>query len=198
MTTLVAITGGIGSGKSTFSRVVRSKGFNLLDSDEFVADIYKNPTSKFLKYLKKINLDVCITGKRIDKRKVAQIIFSDKKTKLKLENYIFKEVREDRKKFIKKHKKLKTKIVFFDIPLLFENNLSTCFDINISIISKKKERYKRLKSSRNMSKELFKKIVESQTTDVERKKISHIIVTNNKSKDQYVKKINEVLEKLIK
>ena len=197
MTTLVAITGGIGSGKSTFSRVVRSKGFNLLDSDEFVADIYKNPTSKFLKYLKKINLDVCITGKRIDKRKVAQIIFSDKKTKLKLENYIFKEVREDRKKFIKKHKKLKTKIVFFDIPLLFENNLSTSFDINISIISKKKERYKRLKSSRNMSKELFKKIVKSQTTDVERKKISHIIVTNNKSRDQYIKKINKVLERLV-
>ena len=197
MTTLVAITGGIGSGKSTFSRVVRSKGFNLLDSDEFVADIYKNPTSKFLKYLKKINLDVCITGKRIDKRKVAQIIFSDKKTKLKLENYIFKEVREDRKKFIKKHKKLKTKIVFFDIPLLFENNLSTSFDINISIISKKKERYKRLKRSRNMSKELFKKIVKSQTTDVERKKISHITVTNNKSRDQYIKKINKVLERLV-
>ena len=197
MTTLVAITGGIGSGKSTFSRVVRSKGFNLLDSDEFVADIYKNPTSKFLKYLKKINLDVCITGKRIDKRKVAQIIFSDKKTKLKLENYIFKEVREDRKKFIKKHKKLKTKIVFFDIPLLLENNLSTSFDINISIISKKKERYKRLKRSRNMSKELFKKIVKSQTTDVERKKISHIIVTNNKSRDQYIKKINKVLERLV-
>ena len=197
MTTLVAITGGIGSGKSTFSRVVRSKGFNLLDSDEFVADIYKNPTSKFLKYLKKINLDVCITGKRIDKRKVAQIIFSDKKTKLKLENYIFKEVREDRKKFIKKHKKLKTKIVFFDIPLLLENNLSTSFDINISIISKRKERYKRLKRSRNMSKELFKKIVKSQTTDVERKKISHIIVTNNKSRDQYIKKINKVLERLV-
>ena len=197
MTTLVAITGGIGSGKSTFSRVVRSKGFNLLDSDEFVADIYKNPTSKFLKYLKKINLGVCITGKRIDKRKVAQIIFSDKKTKLKLENYIFKEVREDRKKFIKKHKKLKTKIVFFDIPLLFENNLSTSFDINISIISKRKERYKRLKRSRNMSKELFKKIVKSQTTDVERKKISHIIVTNNKSRDQYIKKINKVLERLV-
>ena len=197
MTTLVAITGGIGSGKSTFSRVVRSKGFNLLDSDEFVADIYKNPTSKFLKYLKKINLDACITGKRIDKKKIAQIIFSDKKTKLKLENYIFKEVREDRKKFIKKHKKLKTKIVFFDIPLLFENNLSTSFDINISIISKKKERYKRLKRSRNMSKELFKKIVKSQTTDVERKKISHIIVTNNKSRDQYIKKINKVLERLV-
>ena len=197
MTTLVAITGGIGSGKSTFSRVVRSKGYKLLDSDEFVADIYKNPTSKFLKYLKKINLGVCITGKRIDKRKVAQIIFSDKKTKLKLENYIFKEVREDRKKFIKKHKKLKTKIVFFDIPLLLENNLSTSFDINISIISKRKERYKRLKRSRNMSKELFKKIVKSQTTDVERKKISHIIVTNNKSRDQYIKKINKVLERLV-
>ena len=69
MTTLVAITGGIGSGKSTFSRVVRSRGYKLLDSDEFVADIYKNPTNKFLKYLKKINLDACITGKRIDKKK---------------------------------------------------------------------------------------------------------------------------------
>ena len=48
-----------------------------------------------------------------------------------------------------------------------------------------------------MSKELFKKIVKSQTTDVERKKISHIIVTNNKSRDQYIKKINKVLERLV-
>ena len=197
MTKLVAITGGIGSGKSTFSKAVRARGFELLDSDELVANIYKNPSNKFLNYLKKINLGVCVKGKGIDKKKVAQAIFSDKKTKSKLENYIFKEVRGHRKKFIKKHKKMKTKMVFFDIPLLFENNLSNSFDINISIISKRKERYKRLKRSRNMSKELFKKIVKSQTTDVERKKISHIIVTNNKSRDQYIKKINKVLERLV-
>ena len=40
-------------------------------------------------------------------------------------------------------------------------------------------------------------IVNSQTTDVERKKNSHIIVTNNKGKNQYIKKINKVLERLV-
>ena len=51
MTLIVAITGGIGSGKSTFSKEIKKRRLKLLDSDKEVSLIYKNPNKDFLNYL---------------------------------------------------------------------------------------------------------------------------------------------------
>ncbi len=194
MTLLVGITGGIGSGKSTFSKQVLKNNFKLFDSDKEVALLYKKPKLDFLNYLKKIGLGDSIKGKRINKKIIRDIIFTNKKIKLDLEKYIFKIVRKLRKDFIKKHKKDKTRIIFFDIPLLFENNLSKEFDLIITIIANKKERLKRLK----ITKELFKKIIINQTSDLVRKEKSDILIYNNAELEKYIKKINKVLEEFVK
>tara|TARA_Y100001970_G_scaffold271203_1_gene366080 strand:+ start:158 stop:754 length:597 start_codon:yes stop_codon:yes gene_type:complete len=196
MTRIVAVTGGIGSGKSTFSNQVKKRGFKLLDSDEQVGSIYKKPKKNFLNFLKKINLGSAIKNKKIHKKKISNKIFYDKETKLRLERFIFKIIRKKRSHFIDKEKKKKTKIIFLDIPLLFENNLEKEFDIIISILSTKKERYKRLRKTKKITKELFNKIVKSQTSDIERKNKSDIIIINNKSMREYIKKIEEVIEKV--
>ncbi len=198
MTIVVGITGGIGSGKSTFSKEVKRRGLKLLDSDEEVSKIYKKPTIKFLKYLKKINLGKSIKKKKIDKKYISDIIFSDKKTKLKLESFIFKIVKLSRIKFIRKEKKRRTKIIFLDIPLLFENKLENQFDIVISIISTKKNRLERLGKSKKLSTYQFQKVVKFQTTDVIRKKNSDIVVFNNKTLQEYTAKINYVLDQILK
>ena len=197
MTIIVGITGGIGSGKTTFSEQVFKRGIKLLDSDKVVDELYKKPSGSFLKHLKKIGLGGAIKGKKINKKYIAKIIFNNTKVKTELQNHIFKFVRKQRSLFLKKEKRKKTKIIFLDIPLLFENNLSKEFDILISIISTKKNRYKRLKKYRNMNKDLFKKIVISQTTDVVRKLNSDIIIYNNKSMNDYLHKINTVLNKIV-
>ena len=170
MTIITAITGGIGSGKSTFSKVIKKRGLPLLDSDHIVAQIYIKPKKNFLSYLKKIGLGASINNNKINKKLISNIIFSNNKIKSKLEKYIYKITKKERIKFINKEKRKKTKIIFLDIPLLFENNLDNEFDLIISIISTKKERYKRLKISRKITKDLFQKIVKKQTTDIERKK----------------------------
>ncbi len=194
MTIITAITGGIGSGKSTFSKEVVKRGFELLDSDNQVANFYKNPKKDFLNHLQKIGLGGCIKKGKIDKKNISKIIFSNPSIKTQLEKFIFRLIRKEREYFINKQKKNKKKIIFFDIPLLFENNLKKDFDIIISIISTKKNRYKRLKKSKKLTKNLFEKIIKSQTTDVERKKYSNIIVFNNKDVKVYKKKINKILD----
>ena len=197
MTLIIGITGGIGSGKSTFSKQVLKKGFKLLDSDKVVGELYKNPPDSFLIYLKKIGLGLAIKQKKINKKYIAKIIFNNLKVKTELQNYIFKFVRKQRSLFLKKEKRKKTKIIFFDVPLLFENNLSKEFDVLISIISTRKNRYKRLKKHKNMNKDLFKKIVRSQTTNVVRKLNSDIIIYNNKSMKDYLHKIDVVLNNIV-
>ena len=197
MTIIAAITGGMGSGKSTFSEEVKKRQVKLMDSDELVRKIYENPDKNFLKHLRHIGLGQSIKRGRINKSIISKIIFSDTKIKFKLEKFIFNIIREKRKNFIKKEKKIASKIIFFDIPLLFENNLSEDFDIVISIISTKKNRYNRLKKSKKMSKTLFNSIIKSQTTDVERKKNSDFVIFNNSSLKLYQKKINNTLNKII-
>ena len=197
MTIIVAITGGIGSGKSTFSNEIKKRGLKLLDSDQQVAKIYKRPSKDFLNFLKKAGLNACINKNKINKKKILNTIFTNNSIKLSLEKYIFKIVRKNRNEFIKNEKKRKTKIIFLDIPLLFENNLNGEFDIIISIIATKKQRYRRLKKTKNMKKNLFDKILKSQTTDLERKKNSDIIIKNNKSLSEYLKKINKTIEGLM-
>ncbi len=194
MTLLIAITGGIGSGKSTFSKEVKKRGFKLLDSDQIVTNIYKKPNKEFINHLIRIGLENSIKNKKINKKYISEIIFSNKIIKSKLEKYIFKSIKRTRINFIKKEKKKKTKFIFFDIPLLFENELNKDFDLIISIISSKKERYKRLKRNKNISRLLFYKIIKSQTTDLIRKKNSDIVIINNKDKIRYLNKINKTLD----
>jgi len=196
MTKTIAITGGIGSGKSTFCSKLKEKGFKIHSSDEQVAKIYKNPEKKFVTYLRTIGLSKSISKKNIDKNIISKIIFENKQIRKKLELYIFKIVRKKRSDFIKKEKQKKTKLIFIDIPLLFENNLEKQFNKVISIIASKQVRLKRLKKTRKMTENQFKNITSSQTSDVIRKKKSDYVIYNNSTLKDYKIKINKLISKL--
>ena len=196
MTKTIAITGGIGSGKSTFCSKLKEKGFKIHSSDEQVAKIYKNPEKKFVTYLRTIGLSKSISKKNIDKKIISKIIFENKQIRKKLELYIFKIVRKKRSDFIKQEKQKKTKLIFIDIPLLFENNLEKQFNKVISIIASKRVRLKRLKKTRNMTENQFKNITRSQTSDVIRKNKSDYVIYNNSTLMDYKIKINKLISKL--
>ena len=196
MTKTIAITGGIGSGKSTFCSKLKEKGFKIHSSDEQVAKIYKNPEKKFVTYLRTIGLSKSISKKNIDKKIISKIIFENKQIRKKLELYIFKIVRKKRSDFIKKEKQKKTKLIFIDIPLLFENNLEKQFNRVISIIASKRARLKRLKKTRKMTENQFNNITLSQTSDVIRKKKSDYVIYNNSTLKDYKIKINKLISKL--
>ena len=196
MTQTIAITGGIGSGKSTFCSKLKEKGFKIHSSDEQVAKIYKNPDKKFVTYLRTIGLSKSISKKNIDKKIISKIIFENKQIRKKLELYIFKIVRKKRSNFIRQEKQKKTKLIFIDIPLLFENRLENKFHKVISIIASKQVRLKRLKKTRKMTEAQFKNIVRSQTSDVIRKKKSDYVIYNNSTLKDYKININKLVNKL--
>jgi len=192
----MAITGGIGSGKSTLCSKLKEKGFKIHSSDEQVAKIYKKPDKKFITYLHTIGLSKSISKKNIDKKIISKIIFENKQIRKKLELHIFKIVRKKRSDFIKQEKEKKTRLIFIDIPLLFENNLEKQFHKVISIIASKQVRLKRLKKTRKMTETQFKNIIRSQTSDVIRKKKSDYVIYNNSTLKEYKIKINKLINKL--
>ena len=198
MTKRVGITGGIGSGKTTFSNHLKKLGYLIHESDVVVSEIYNKPQKEFLRFVKeKISKDA-VKHNKVNKAEITNVIFSNKKIKKLLERRIHKDVQNSRETFIKKHTKKKEKIIFADIPLLFENKLEKKFDLVICIISTKKNRTKRVLKNKKFTKENLNKIFKAQTTDKERRKHSQIIINNNKTKKDFIFSVEKVLRRLIK
>ena len=198
MTKLIGITGGIGSGKTTLSNHLKKLGYLVHESDVVVSEIYTKPKKQFINFIKENISQDAVNHNKINKTKIANVIFSNNTIKKLLESRIHKEVQNSREAFIKKYTKKKKKIIFADIPLLFENQLEKSFGSVICIISSKKNRIKRVLKNKKFTNENLNKIFKAQTTDKERKKRSQIIIYNNKTKKDFIFSVEKVLTKLIK
>ena len=128
--TLIAITGGIGSGKSTALEIINELGFSTISCDQITRELYDKQW--FLRKVKKI-FPSAISGVfvlKADKKLISKEVFSDKVKYEKLNElatkYIFKIALKRASKFSNK--------VFIEVPLLFENDYQHFFDYVIVIM----------------------------------------------------------------
>jgi len=194
---IVAITGGIGSGKSTLSKYLKRK-YPVYESDKAVSDLYKKPSKSFFNLIISCGLELAIKKNQIDKNLIKDVFFNNPTIKRKIQKHIHRELKTSRAIFIKKNKHLMKKIIFLDIPLLFENNLEKSFDYVVSIISSKKKRIDRVIKSKKFKKQTLNKILKSQVTDKERRARSDIIIINNKTKKDFIFLAKQSLTTIIK
>ena len=197
MTKVVGITGGIGSGKTTLSKHLKNIGYSVHESDNVVSSMYKKPNRNFIEFIKKIGLKETIKKDKINKKLIANQIFNNTKLKLKLEKFIHKKVKQEREAFIKKNKQIKKKLIFIDVPLLFENRLEKQFDLVLCVIASKKNRVKRVLKKKKFSKETLKEIIRNQTTDKERRRRANFIIYNNKTKKDFIFSLERVLMNIL-
>lgn len=197
MTKIIAITGGIGSGKTTLSNYLKNKGFLVHESDRVVSNMYTTQPKPFISYVKKNISNDVIKNNKIIKKEITNLIFNNKVAKINLEKYIHKEVERSRASFLKKNTNNKKKVIFADIPLLLEKKLEKKFDLVVCVISSKNNRKKRLLKNKKFTEQTIKKIFKLQTNDKERRGRSHIIINNNKSKKEFVLGIEKALKGIL-
>ena len=169
----IAITGNIGSGKSTITRIVRELGFKVFDSDQ---EVEKAMTKKDL--IKKISEEFkskipgLIKRNKIDKVKLGEFVFSNTKELKKLEQIVHPKVWESKEKFFDKN--CNELVVFLDIPLLFEKKLQSNYDFIIRTFVSSKVQKERVLKRKNMTQVKFNKIIKTQAinSNVESKFIS--------------------------
>ena len=171
---VVGLTGGIASGKSFIVKYLNKINIPSHDSDRSISLLYKKPSKIFLKYLEKNNFGETIKNGEINKSAIKESIFRSLNKRIKIEFFLHKYVGEERKKFLRQH--TNKKIIFLDIPLLFEKKLQKECDFVCSVIAPLKTRERRALQRKGMSKELFSLIVKTQTKDVERRLRSDFII----------------------
>jgi len=194
MTIIVGLTGGIASGKTTITNFLKKRRMKIHDSDSTIKNIYSKPTLRFINYLKKINLKNSLKGNKIDKKIIREEIFNNTKKRKLLEKYLHSEVKKSRNVFLKKHRQKKTKIVFLDIPLLFENKLEKICNYIILLYAPLKIRNQRAIRRKGMQKKMLKKIIKSQLSDKIKKKKTDFIINTSASKNQCFDKILKIIE----
>ena len=161
-----------------------------------VGGIYSKPKTKFLKHLEKINLGKSIKGKNIDKKLIREEIFNDTNKRKLLEVYIHAEVKKARNNFLKKHKQKKTKTIFLDIPLLFENKLEGICDCTILFYAPLTIRKKRAIKRKGMQKKILEKIIKSQLSDKIKKKKADFVVDTSVNKSRCFNEVLKIIESL--
>ena len=119
---ILGITGSIGSGKSFFCKALaRNKGVRLLSSDAEVHKLYAQD-KQLLAQVSKHFPKAVVSGK-IDRKVLGEIVFKDAAKKKQLEDIVYPLLKANRHRFLKDCVRRKTKLVVFEIPLLFENDL---------------------------------------------------------------------------
>ena len=147
MKKLIAITGGIGSGKSSAAQFLLEMGYPVFSCDNIYREVISLPS-----YIEKVKMffPECILNGSIDKKILAQIVFNDK-AKLTLLNGIAHPMIMD--KLFEKMQACKEDIVFAEVPLLFEGNYENQFDLVIVIIRKIEARIRSIMSRDDITRE---------------------------------------------
>ena len=133
----VAITGGIGSGKSSALACIQSLGYPSFSADEFGRGIYKEKTV-FEETARAF--PHCIKAGEVDRKMLAETVFSDPE-KLKNLNAITHPA--IMKKMFAEMERAEGRLVFAEVPLLFESGMSALFDGVIVVL---RERQARIRS----------------------------------------------------
>jgi len=184
MTKIIGITGSIGMGKSTISSMLIKLGIPVFDSDRHVSKVLENNTKIITKIGLKWPHAVIINEgeKRVNKKVLGDIIFSNLSDKIFLEKLIHPIIHENRELFIQKN--INNSVIALDVPLLFETKLHKICDYIFLVNAKYEVQKARVLKRKNMTHEKFDLIKKNQLSNEDKMKLSSTIfvVTTNYGK----------------
>ena len=192
MRKLIAVTGGIGSGKSTVTEIISSLNYPTISCDAVTQKLYKN--QRVLRKIKKI-IPSGVIGKlflKPDKQRIAKVIFNDKIKYAEFTEFLTILTLEKTLKLAKKYKGL----VFIEVPLLFEFNATNYFDKIIVVTRELNARIESVKTRSKLSTEQVKERIASQFDYDNNDLSSYEIITNNGTLTDLEQQVKDLIEQL--
>lgn len=191
---MVALTGGIGSGKSAVGDLLQELGAYVIDSDELARSVIERGQPGFEAVVAAFG-DEILTSGEIDRAKLAGAIFADDAKRKVLESIIHPLVRQAAAEQVKKLPA--EAVVVNEIPLLYETNGAGRFDLVICVQADEDKRRVRLKERGLKDYEISQRI-SAQATDQQRASISDVVIENNGTIEQLSELVSKLWEAEIK
>ncbi|MBU3692116.1 MAG: dephospho-CoA kinase [Candidatus Nanopelagicaceae bacterium] len=184
----VAVTGGIGSGKSAVGEILQEFGAVIIDSDELARTVIERGSPGYDQVLAVFG-DEILTSGEIDRAKLASVVFEQPDLRKKLEEIVHPLVREAAEEIMRSIPA--DSVVVNEIPLLFETDGAKRFDFVIAVQAPMELRIERLQR-RGMKQYEIEKRLAAQASDEQRASIANAVVINDGSLDALRSKVEDL------
>lgn len=189
---IVAITGGIASGKSTFINLLKTKGLQIIDADQLVKNIYATFEAK--EFIRS-HFPSVFNDHNIDFKKLRELFFSDPQCKSKIEAFIYSKLPNAFKEEVKCI--TNQNFYIYDVPLLFEKNLEKKVDLSVLIFCEPNQQLIRLIRRDQIPENLAKKIIEQQIDINIKKTKAGLVIDNSQDQGQLELQMETFLQNLL-
>lgn len=196
MKKMIAVTGGIGSGKSTVMKILASKGYPVFSCDEIYEEVIVSEA--YISKLKEL-FPLCVTNGQVDRKRLAKEVFSDREKRERLNRLAHPLIM---KRLFEKMQREDSFLVFAEVPLLFEGNFEKDFDAIIVVQRAVEQRVAALQKRDNASREdVLRRIraqfpYDSPEGQMRIKNSRAYILSNEGSLKALQEKISEILMKI--
>ena len=188
----VGLTGSIGTGKSTVVQIFKKLGAYVISADEIVHKLLEKEEIK--KKIRELFGDVFTPEGKVDRRKVAEIVFDDERKRKQLEGILHPLVFEEIRKFFEEVSKKDPKAVAVaEVPLMIETGSYKNYDIIVVVYAPKDTQLKRL-TKKGLNKEEAEKRITAQMPIEEKVKYADIVIENTGSLKDLEKEVKKVYE----
>ena len=190
----IGLTGSIGSGKSTVSSYLITKGFALVDADALVKEIYLD--NAFIQQMRSAFGDVMSEDdpQQLDKKRIFDLVFSNKERLERLNQLIHPFIRN---KILEKEQEFeKERVIFFDIPLLFERGYDKMMDRVVMVYCEDSLRWERASRRSNKTVEAIRSVDKMQMPQDEKKARADDVLDNSSTIESLYQQIEKLLKEL--
>lgn len=174
----IGLTGGIGSGKSTVAKCFAKLNIPIIDADKIAHELLKPNTATYKKIIAYFGEKILTTRKALDRNKLRQLIFHNRKERLWLEKLVHPRIRTE---MIKRVTSLKAPYCVMAIPLLFETKISPKVDRILVVDCPKKTQIKRTHERSHYCLNQIKAIIATQIARKERLRRADDVIRNTKT-----------------
>ncbi|MCB0355742.1 MAG: dephospho-CoA kinase [Bdellovibrionales bacterium] len=177
----IGLTGGIGTGKSTVSNLLRELGYPVIDADTLAHKSLEKDSECYKQVVKIFGSNILDAQNNIDRKKLGKIVFSNKRDLTKLENIIHPYVQKMAEEMRRQYEASGHKVAFYDVPLLFEKELQHKFDKTLLVYAPIELQRERIHLRDKLDKEEVEKRIASQISIEEKKELADVVIDNSQS-----------------
>jgi dephospho-CoA kinase len=192
---IFGLTGGIASGKSTVSRMLRELGASVLDADAFAREVVEPGTPGLARVVGVFGDEVLHPDGSLNREKLGGIVFADS-DKLATLNGIVHPLVGERVADLQRQT-ADDAIMVYDVPLLAENRLAPMYDVVIVVDAADEVRIARLAEHRGMPEHDAKARIAAQATRQDRLAIADIVIDNEGDLDDLETRVAQVWDDLL-
>lgn len=193
---LLGITGGVGTGKTTVSKLLEERGLVRINADDLARRFTDKDSPIRSKIVEIFGIESFPDNEDANRSLIAEIAFSHDDKKRALQELIHPLVR---KEFLARLDAIEgERIVGWEVPLLFETDSYTLCDATLCVYLRPEKAWERVQSRGGMTKEDFQRRVDAQM-DIEKKKsLSDYVISNDTSKEELGKSLDQIIQELKK